>query len=187
MTSEVPAAVRPSRLWYLVAAVVPAGLLGAAPLTPGLLRGGDVGVPLSLNQPAPVSMSPPDERMVWAREGGTPPAEISCTFADDPRLAATSIERVLTGPVQIGADGVRWRGVLLLSARPAGSYRVTCVTSGAGASPTLSIGTPLRFTSPRARAVITLSTAGLAFAGVVMGALIAVVVAVRRHRSRSGS
>lgn len=183
MTSDVAAGlrrVRPSRLWYLVAALIPAAVLADALLAPALFRGGDLGRPMPLNRPVPVSISSTGERMVWVRESGAPVAGVSCGFGGDSRLVSTTVARVMFEPIEIEADGARWRGVLTLSAEPAGTYQVTCVTPG-GTAPTVSIGTTPRFVSPKARALITLITAGLSLAGVLAGLLIAVVVAVRRR------
>ena len=172
----------PSRLWYLAAALLPAGLLGIALTTPALVRGGDPGdQPVPLGRPVPVEMRPPAGRMVWSRQGGAPPADVSCEFTDSRRVSSTSTERILGDPVEIEVDGVRWRAVLLLSVWESGSFQLTCVPVGAGATPTLSIGTPPRFVSGRDRALIMLATAGLTLAGLIAGAVLAGLVAVRRR------
>ncbi|BCB88135.1 hypothetical protein [Phytohabitans suffuscus] len=74
---------------------------------------------------------------------------------------------------------------MVVFAAPAGRYQITCVTSSDGDPPTLSIGDPPRYDGPRERALTTLARVGLTAAGLLVGGLIAGVVAVRRRTNRS--
>jgi hypothetical protein len=170
----------PSRLWYLVAALIPVAGLAVALVVPVLLRSGDVGDPLPLGRAVPVAFHSGRERMVWARDDGSAPPDVACGFGDDARLASTSSARLTVEPAEVSSGGSRWRGVLLLGAAPAGTYQVTCQAVG-GATPTLSIGTPPRIVDAVGRALATLARAGLAVLGVMAGAVLALAVRVRRR------
>lgn len=187
-----PVELRPRRIWFLVAALLAvAGVLAAAGVMLFVLPGGgDLGQPLTQGQPVIVQLSPSDEKMVWVKEAGqnVPDIDISCTASplDGQEIRELSQDRLRSERVQLDVDHQRWRGLLTLSAEPAGRYTVTCVTSGADRIPALSIGDPPRLHGPRDRALGRLGSLGLAGISVIVGAVLAVVVAVRRgsHRVR---
>ncbi|GAB3527473.1 hypothetical protein GCM10027575_65260 [Phytohabitans suffuscus] len=108
VTSAAPVGVRrarPRRLWYLVAVLVPACALAASLVVPALTRGGDIGQPLALDQPVTVDMVSSYERVVWAKQTGSRLAEVTCQFADDPRLVQSSVGHMAGPAVEIEADG----------------------------------------------------------------------------------
>lgn len=183
-----PVELRPRRIWFLIAALVAIGgaLAGAGVMLSGLR--GDLGQPLTQGQPVTVHLSPSQEKMVWVKETGQSVPDVSCAASpvDGQEIREFSQGRLLSENVELDVGGERWRGLLTLSADPAGRYEVTCVTSGADRIPTLSIGDPPRFSGPRGTALGTLAAFGLGGISVITGALLAVAVAVRRgsHRAR---
>lgn len=185
-----PVGLRPRRIWFTIAALVAVGgVLAAAGVMLFVLRsGGDLGQRLTPNQVVTVYLSPADEKMVWVKETGQSVPDIKCDKSpvDGQEILESHEVHLLSENVELNVDNARWRGLLTLSAGPAGRYEVSCRTSGVGPAPTLSIGDPPRFYGARDTAVGSLAAFGLAIISVITGGVLAVVVAVRRglHRVR---
>ncbi|MET7963646.1 hypothetical protein [Micromonospora zamorensis] len=185
-----PVGLRPRRIWFTIAALVAVGgVLAAAGVMLFVLRsGGDLGQRLTPNQVVTVYLSPADEKMVWVKETGQSVPDIKCDKSpvDGQEIFESHEVHLLSENVELNVDNARWRGLLTLSAGPAGRYEVSCRTSGVGPAPTLSIGDPPRFYGARDTALGSLAAFGLAIISVITGGVLAVVVAVRRglHRVR---
>ncbi|MGC4863269.1 hypothetical protein [Micromonospora sp. DT41] len=181
-----PVELRPRRIWFFIAALIPVGGAVAAVgvLLFVFLSEGDLGQPLTLGQPVTVQLS--DEKMVWFRTADGRPPDVEC--AASPKDGGKMVEFGQTKVLVAGAkvDDGQWRGLLTLHARPAGRYEVICTAAGAGPQPALSIGDPPRFYGPQDTAMGSLAALGVTSTGVVAGLVLAVVVAVRRgmHRAR---
>ncbi|MFG1894937.1 hypothetical protein ACGFIP_13040 [Micromonospora zamorensis] len=181
---------RPRRIWFTIAALVAVGgVLAAAGVMLFVLRsGGDLGQRLTPSQVITVHLSPSDEKMVWVKETGQRVPDVGCDASpvDGQEILESHQVHLLSEIVELNVDNERWRGLLTLSAGPAGRYEVSCRTSGVGPAPTLSIGDPPRFYDARDTALGSLAAFGLASISVIIGGVLAVVVAVRRgfHRVR---
>ncbi|MER7458019.1 hypothetical protein [Micromonospora sp. NPDC126480] len=184
-----PVDLRPRRIWFIVAALVAtSGVLAAAGMMPFLLgSGGDLGQRFTPGQPVTVHLSLSDEKMVWARGTGQSLPAVNCVASrvDGREILQYGEVRPLEG-VELKVDNERWRGLLAIHAEPSGTYEVKCMTSGGGPTPTMSIGDPPRFYGARDTAVLSLAAFGLASISLLFGAVLAIVVAVRRrsHRAR---
>jgi hypothetical protein len=121
--------------------------------------------------------------MVWAKGSGQNFPGVGCapSPADTQELEEWTTVSMRLDDLTLNADGERWRGVMMVRARPAGRYTVTCTASAADGTPSLSIGDPPRFHDPRSKALAVLAASVLASLGVLVGTVVAVVVAVRRH------
>lgn len=173
--------VRPRRIWYVVAALIAAGGVSAAAALMFLVPvGGGLGQRITPGQPVTVHV-PEAGKMVWVRDGGGDVPDLRCepSQPDTQRLQQWRSASTRHDDLTVTADGDRWRGPLLVQAKPAGRYTMTCTASDAAAS--LSLGDPPRFSGPRAEALSVLAAVVLASLGVVVGAALAVVVAVRRR------
>jgi hypothetical protein len=138
-----------------------------------------------------VYLSPSNEKVVWAAKvtsQGVPDVRCPGSWLDDQTVRQVGFQNVYLAAedVELEVDDERWRGVLALHGDPGGRYEVTCMASGAGPTPILSIGDPPRFYNARHTALGSLAAFGLASISVIIGAVLAVVVAVRRgsHRAR---
>ncbi|WBB69530.1 hypothetical protein [Micromonospora sp. WMMD812] len=153
-----------------------------------LRSGGHLGQRFTPGQVVTVRLSPADEKMVWVKETGQSVPDVRCDASpvDGQEILESNETRLLSEDVELDVGEERWRGLLTLSAGPAGSYTVTCGTAESGPTPTLSIGDPPRFYDARDTALGSLAAFGLASIGVITGGVLAVVVAVRRrsHRAR---
>lgn len=177
------APVRPRRIWYVVAALIAAGGVSAAAALMFLVPlGGDLGQRITPGQPVTVHV-PEAGKMVWVRDSGRDVPDLRCepSQPDTQRLEQWGSVSMRHDDLTVTADGERWRALLLVQAKPAGRYTMTCTTSGAEAAAPLSLGDPPRFYGPRAEALAVLTAVLLASLGVVVGAVLAVVVAVRRR------
>jgi hypothetical protein len=180
----------PRRIWFAIAALVGAGgvLAAAGVILFVLPMGGDLGQRVTPGRPVTVHMSSSEEKMVWVKVTGQSVPDVSCDASplDGQTIRELINVSLLMEDVELKVGNERWRGLLTVSASPAGRYEVTCTTSGADATPTLSIGDPPRFYGPRAGALVRLAAFGLASISAMVGAALAVVVAVRRrsHRAR---
>ncbi|SIM67865.1 hypothetical protein [Micromonospora cremea] len=185
-----PVELRPRRIWFIIAALVAVGgVLAAAGVMLFVLRsGGDLGQRLTPGQVVTVHLSPEEEKMVWVKETGQSVPDVGCDTSpvDGQEVLESREVHLLSENVELNVDNERWRGLLTLSAGPAGRYEVSCRTSGVGPAPTLSIGDPPRFYGARDTALGSLAAFGLASISVIIGGVLAVVVAVRRglHRVR---
>ena len=178
---------RPRRTSYLVAALIAVGSVLAAPAVLFLIpAGGDLGQRITPGQPVTVHV-PEAGKMVWAKDRGPqnfPGVGCAPSPADTQELGWTTVS-MRPDDVTLNANGERWRGVMVVHAQPAGTYTVTCTASAADGTPSLSIGDPPRFHNPRSRARAVLAASVLASLGVLVGTVLAVVVAVRSRRRRS--
>ena len=185
-----PVALRPRRIWFIIAVLVAlGGVLAAAGIMLFVLRsGGDLGQRLTPGQPVTVHLSPSDEKMVWVKQTGQSLPHVKCDAspADGQEIREFSEVQLLSENVELKVDNERWRGLLALYAGQAGRYKVKCMTPGVGSTPTLSIGDPPRFYNARDTALGSLAAFGLASISVIIGAVLAAVVAVQRrlHRAR---
>ncbi|MGC1209843.1 MAG: hypothetical protein WA890_01035 [Micromonospora sp.] len=170
---------RPHGIWYAIAALIAAGGVLAAGAVLFLVPfGGDLGQAITPGQPVTVQL-PEAGKMVWVKDGGGALPDLHCESSDvDTRRLEEWREVSMRGDqLTLTADGERWRALLLVSAKPTGQYTLTCAPSG----PALSIGDPPRFHGPRANAIATLAAVVLASLGVLVGAALTLVVAVRRR------
>lgn len=139
---------RPRRTWYAVAALIAAGgVLAAAVVLLLVPSGGDLGQRITPGQPVTVHV-PEGGLMVWGKdvEGEIPGVRCEPSPADTEVLEEWSTARMLFDDLTLTADGERWRGLLLVRARPTGTYAVSCTIPGADT--TLSLGDPPRFHGP---------------------------------------
>nr|MDT0659246.1 hypothetical protein [Micromonospora sp. DSM 115978] len=159
-------------------------LLGAAVHLVVLRSGGELGQRVDTGQPVTARLSA-DETMVWAAVAGDTAPDVSCdvTPVDGQELTELVTARTLHDDQRIHADGRRWLGALTVTAQPAGRYEVTCRVSGGGGTSPLAIGQPQRFADPRSRAIGTLVSVGLAGAGLIVAAALAMTGAARRARA----
>lgn len=175
--------VRPRRIWYVVAALIAVGgVLAAAALMFLVPVGGDLGQRITPGQPVTVQV-PEAGKMVWVRDPGGDVPDLRCepSQADTQRLQQWASASMHHDDLTVTADGERWQPLLLVQAKPAGRYTLTCTTSRADAALSLSLGDPPWFYGPRAEALTALAALVLASLGVVIGVVLAVVVAVRRR------
>ncbi|MEU5791444.1 hypothetical protein ABZ754_27435 [Micromonospora purpureochromogenes] len=185
-----PVELRPRRTWFIIAALVAVGgVLAAAGVMLFVLRsGGDLGQRLTPGQVVTVHLSLAEEKMVWVKETGQSVPDVRCDASPVDGQEILEFRRVylLSENVELNVDNERWRGLLTLSAGPAGRYDASCQTSGVGPAPTLSIGDPPRFYDARDTALGSLAAFGPASISVITGGVLAAVVAVRRglHRAR---
>ncbi|NYF56521.1 hypothetical protein [Micromonospora purpureochromogenes] len=184
---------QPSRVWFVVAALIAAGgvlsgmLLLLAP--PGSLDRG-----FTDGQSVTVQLHPSSPRMVWAKEGPDGFPEVRCEPARlDPQLS-TSMESSLFDVYELTVDGERWRGVLTILGSPSGKYEIVCRSSGAATSE-LAVGEAPWSYGLRHTALFRMATLGIPLSdaavasvlvvlGTVAGLLIAVMVARRRRTLR---
>ncbi|MGW3602767.1 hypothetical protein [Micromonospora sp. NPDC005161] len=177
---------RPRRIWYVVAALIAAGGVLAAAVALFLVPfGGELGQPVTSGQPFTVHL-PEGGKVVWAKASGPDAPGVSCAPA---RVEAEELEEwqmvsMRFDDLTLEADGERWQAVVLVGARPTGTYTLTCTASAADGTPSLSIGDPPRFYGARSEALAGLAASILAPLGVLVGAALAVVVAVRRRAER---
>ncbi|WP_123827084.1 hypothetical protein [Micromonospora globispora] len=175
--------VRPRRIWYVVAALIAAGGVSAAAALMFLVPlGSDLGQRITPGQPVTVQV-PEAGKMVWVRDSGRDVSDLRCepSQPDTQRLQQWGSASMRQDDLTVTADGERWRALLLVQAKPAGRYTMTCTTSGADGASSLSLGDPPWFFGPRAEALAVVASLVLASLGLVVGAVLAVVVAVRRR------
>ncbi|RLP93956.1 hypothetical protein [Micromonospora sp. CV4] len=175
---------RPRRIWYAVAALIAAGgVLAAAAVLLLVPFGGDLGQRVTSGQPVTMHL-PEGGKMVWAKVSGPDAPGVDCapSRAEDQGLGEWHAVSARLDDLSLDADGERWRAVLTIAARPTGTYTVTCTASSGQGTVSLSIGDPPRFHDPRSKALAGLAASVLAPLGVLVGAGLAGVVAVRRRR-----
>ncbi|WP_433552287.1 hypothetical protein ACQP08_01425 [Micromonospora zamorensis] len=179
---------RPRRTPYLVAALIAVGgVLAAAAVLFLVPVGGDLGQRITPGQPVTVQV-PEAGKMVWAKDSGPqnfPGVGCAPSSADTQEIEEWTTVSMRLDDLTLKANGERWRGVMMVHASPAGRYTVTCTASAADGTPSLSIGDPPRFHDPRSKALGVLAASVLASLGVLVGTVLAVVVAVRRRRRHS--
>ncbi|MEV0727089.1 hypothetical protein AB0I37_30505 [Micromonospora purpureochromogenes] len=170
---DTPVELRPRRIWFIIAALVAVGgVLAAAGVMLFVLRsGGDLGQRVTPGQVVTVHLSPADEKMVWVKETGQSVPDVRCEASpvDGQEILESRRVYLLSENVELNVDNERWRGLLTLSAGPAGRYEVSCRTSGVGPAPTLSIGDPPRFYDAGDTALGSLAAFGLAGISVIIG------------------
>ncbi len=188
--AALPDSPRPHPGWYVVAALIAAGglLVVAAVLflTPW---GGDLGQRIPPGQAVTVHV-PATGKMVWTA-GALDIADLQCepTQWDALEGLGWGMISVREDNLTLDVDGRRWHGAMLVTASQAGTYSVTCTTSGAAVGTSLAIGDPPWLRDAGTRGAVILGAALLAVLGVVIGCGLAVLVAVRRRHGhhRSGS
>ncbi|WP_433348361.1 hypothetical protein [Micromonospora sp. CA-111912] len=171
---------RPRRVWYVVAALIAAGgVLAAAAMLFLIPFGGDLGQRVTSGQPLTVHM-PEAGKMVWVKGEQSLPA---CQYseADTQKLEESVRISMLADDLTLEVDGERWRGLQMMRVKPVGTYTLTC-TVPEHATSSFSIGDPPRFHDPRSKALAALAGSALASLCVLVGAVLTVVIAVRRHR-----
>ncbi|MGW1057752.1 hypothetical protein [Micromonospora rubida] len=88
---------------------------------------------------------------------------------------------MLSDGLTLEVDGERWRGLQMMYVKPVGTYTLTCTVSDEHVTSSFSIGDPPRFHDARSRALAGLAASALASLSVLVGAVLTVVIAVRRH------
>jgi hypothetical protein len=151
-----PVELRPRRIWFVLAALIAVGgvLVAAGVMLFVLRSGGDLGQRITPGQPVTVYLSPSNEKVVWAAKvtsQGVPDVRCPGSWLDDQTVRQVGFQNVYLAAedVELEVDDERWRGVLALHGDPGGRYEVTCMASGAGPTPILSIGDPPRFYNAR--------------------------------------
>lgn len=176
---------RPRRVWFVVAALVAAGVVAVALVAAQFAAGGTVGQQFTLGQPVRVQLSASHPKMVWARADEPALSNLHCAvqplgFVQD-NVAVVNVA-TYGRSVERDAYGQRWRGVLTVASSPAGSYELTCTSDRpGGASASVAVGDAPRFLDPRSRLLGGAVLFGLVGIGMSASVAIAVVVASRRR------
>ncbi|MGA3537766.1 hypothetical protein ACK8GE_00465 [Micromonosporaceae bacterium DT194] len=180
-----PATPAPRRKEYVASVVVAVvGLLVSAVLLGLVKSGAELGQPLTAGEPVTVHIGASEETVVWARYHGGPLPEIECSLSPEPQ-GSRQLRPAMEGlGVAIDVDGERWVAQRLISAEPAGSYDVTCLTFGRHPA-TLSIGELPRFHSDRDRFLLQVGALGTAGITVVAVGLLLLIPALRRRSRRA--
>jgi hypothetical protein len=182
--------VRPRRVWFVVAALLAAGVVAGAVVAAQFAAGGTVGQRFTVGQPVRVQLSASQPKMVWARADEPGMSNLRCAvrplgFVQD------SIDFVNVAThgrgVERDAYGHRWRGVLTVVSSPAGGYELTCTSDRPGAAAaSLAVGDAPRFLDPRSRFLGGAVLVGLVGVGLSASVAVVVVVATRRSLHAAG-
>lgn len=131
-------------------------------------------------QPGRLPGATPGRYPLWVKGEQYVPA---CQYseADTQKLGELVLVSMLSDGLTLEVDGERWRGLQMMYVKPVGTYTLTCTVSDEHVTSSFSIGDPPRFHDARSRALAGLAASALASLSVLVGAVLTVVIAVRRH------
>jgi hypothetical protein len=192
--SAVPAQeLRPRRYWFAVAGLIAAvGALAGV----GLFALGVAGAVddfkrpdqrFRAGEPVTVPVVAATDKIIWIDDAGDGSTILGPACTVTPVDGGTARIESIGMSLSYATEEAAWRGLYRLNAERDGQYQVTCEASGAAGAAQLAVGDPPRikgFAGKLGGGLVALF--GLPCLGLVVGGVLALVVALRRseHRKR---